>query len=61
MRSGTDAGQAPGPRKARSGEEAQRQQDAIHRIDRILSKVKVEVDADTVDGDVIVDAEVVEG
>ncbi|MDQ1022433.1 tRNA-dihydrouridine synthase [Streptomyces umbrinus] len=45
--------------KARSGEGAQRQQDTIRRIGRILSKVKV--DADTVDGDVIVDAELVEG
>ncbi|WP_331722797.1 hypothetical protein OG848_47485 (plasmid) [Streptomyces canus] len=47
-------------RKARSGEEAQRQQDAIRRIGRILSKVKVDADVDTVDADVIVDAELVE-
>ena len=47
-------------RKARSGEEAQRQQDAIRRIGRILTKVKVDADA-TDDGDVIVDAELVEG
>lgn len=55
-------------RKARSSEEAQRQQDAIRRIGRILSKVKVDadaapdgnVDADAVDEDGIVDAELVE-
>ncbi|MEU9197747.1 hypothetical protein [Streptomyces hundungensis] len=53
-------------RKARSGEEAQRQQDAIRRIGRILSKVKVDADAapdgnaDAVDEDGIVDAELVE-
>lgn len=52
-------------RKARSGEDAQRQQDAIRRIGRILSKVKVDADAvpdpDAVDEDGIVDAELVEG
>ncbi|MFF8035919.1 hypothetical protein [Streptomyces sp. NPDC016626] len=56
-------------RKARSSEEAQRQQDAIRRIGRILSKVKVDadatpdvnVDAGAVDEDGIVDAELVEG
>ncbi|MEU1669392.1 hypothetical protein ABZ547_38630 [Streptomyces sparsogenes] len=58
-------------RKARSGEDAQRQQDAIRRIGRILSKVKVDADA-TLDADAdagagaveeddIVDAELVEG
>jgi len=47
-------------RRVRTGEEAQRQQDAIRRIGRILSKVKVEADADIVDGEVIVDAELVE-
>ncbi|WP_307718026.1 hypothetical protein [Streptomyces sp. V4I23] len=55
-------------RKARSPEEAQRQQDAIRRIGRILSKVKVDadatpnvnVDAGAVDEDGIVDAELVE-
>ncbi|MBV7674332.1 hypothetical protein STHAL_33335 [Streptomyces halstedii] len=53
-------------RKARSSEEAQRQQDAIRRIGRILSKVKVDADAtpdgnaDAVDEDGIVDAELVE-
>ncbi|WP_331745875.1 hypothetical protein [Streptomyces virginiae] len=46
-------------RKVRSGEEAQRQQDAIRRIGRMLSQVKVE--ADIVDGEVVVDAETVEG
>lgn len=46
-----------GASKARNGEEAQRQQDAIRRIGRILTKVKVDAD----DGDVIVDAELVEG
>lgn len=40
-------------RKGRTREEAQRQQDAIRRIGRILSKVKV-------DADDIVDAEIVE-
>ncbi|MGW6247954.1 hypothetical protein [Streptomyces roseolus] len=56
-------------RKARSSEEAQRQQDAIRRIGRILSKVKVDADAtpdvavgaDAADEDGIVDAELVEG
>lgn len=51
-------------RKARSGEDAQRQQDAIRRIGRILSKVKVDADATpdagVVDEDGIVDAELVE-
>ncbi|MFI8504504.1 hypothetical protein ACIGFK_39275 [Streptomyces sp. NPDC085524] len=56
-------------RKTRSGEEAQRQQDAIRRIGRILSKVKVDadathdavlVDAHAGDEDGIVDAELVE-
>lgn len=47
-------------RRVRTGEEAQRQQDAIRRIGRILSKVKVEADAGIVDGEVIVDAELVE-
>ncbi|MFG3142477.1 hypothetical protein ACGFZA_40500 [Streptomyces sp. NPDC048211] len=47
-------------RRARSSEEAQRQQDAIRRIGRILSKVKVEADTDIVDGEVVVDAELVE-
>ncbi|MFH8336320.1 hypothetical protein [Streptomyces sp. AM6-12] len=52
-------------RKARSSEEAQRQQDAIRRIGRILSKVKVDADAIpdvnvAVDEDGIVDAELVE-
>ncbi|MFJ9153397.1 hypothetical protein ACIRP7_36285 [Streptomyces sp. NPDC102270] len=55
-----DATEDKAARKARSGEEAQRQQDAIRRIGRILSKVKVDADADTVDEDVIVDAELVE-
>ncbi|MFI1004918.1 hypothetical protein ACIP10_36060 [Streptomyces galbus] len=48
-------------RRTRRGEDAQRQQDAIRRIGRILSKVKVEADADTVDDDGVVDAELVEG
>ncbi|MFD0555293.1 hypothetical protein ACFQ0X_43540 [Streptomyces rectiviolaceus] len=48
-------------RKVRSGEEAQRQQAGIRRIGRVLAKVKVEADTDTLDGDVVVDAELVEG
>ncbi|MEE1930816.1 hypothetical protein V1J52_21955 [Streptomyces sp. TRM 70351] len=48
-------------RKARSGEEAQRQQDAIRRIGRILSKVEVDTDVDADAENVIVDAELVEG
>lgn len=49
-------------RKARSSEAAQRQQDAIRRIGRILSKVKVAADTDTSDGDgdTVADAELVE-
>ncbi|WP_371640297.1 hypothetical protein [Streptomyces virginiae] len=37
-------------RKVRSGEEAQRQQDAIRRIGRILSQVKVEAEISPADG-----------
>ncbi|QNE79568.1 hypothetical protein F0344_34395 (plasmid) [Streptomyces finlayi] len=48
-------------RRARSSEKAQRQEDAIRRIGRILSKVKVEADGDIIDGEVVVDAELVEG
>ncbi|WNI20231.1 hypothetical protein [Actinacidiphila sp. ITFR-21] len=47
-------------RRVRTSEEAQRQQAAIRRIGRILSKVKVDADAGAVDGEVIVDAELVE-
>ncbi|MFB7258071.1 hypothetical protein [Streptomyces nojiriensis] len=52
-------------RKTRSGEEARRQEEAIRRIGRILSKVKVDADVaspdvDASDEDGIVDAELVE-
>ncbi|WP_329296253.1 hypothetical protein [Streptomyces sp. NBC_01455] len=56
-----DATEDKAGRRARSSEEAQRQQDAIRRIGRILSKVKVESDADIIDGEVVIDAELVEG
>lgn len=56
-----DATEDKAARRARSSEEAQRQQDAIRRIGRILAKVKVEADAEIVDEDVVVDAELVEG
>ncbi|MGW2181233.1 hypothetical protein ACWCXX_24670 [Streptomyces sp. NPDC001732] len=56
-----DATEDKKARGARSSEGAQRQQAAIRRIGRILAKVKVESDHDTIDGEVIVDVEVVEG
>lgn len=46
-------------RRVRGSEEAVRQQAAIRRIGRILSKVKVEADDDIVDAEVV-DAELVE-
>ncbi|MFE1522181.1 hypothetical protein ACFW9I_36275 [[Kitasatospora] papulosa] len=46
-------------RKLRTGSDAQRQQDAIRRIGRILGKIKVEADDDALDA-VAVDAELVE-
>lgn len=46
-------------RLVRSGEEARRQQADIRRIGRILSKVKVEADADIGDAEVV-DAELIE-
>ncbi|TBO58894.1 hypothetical protein EYS09_15045 [Streptomyces kasugaensis] len=56
-----DAAEDKAARRARSSEEAQRQQETVRRIGRILSKVKIEADANIVDGEVIVDAELVEG
>ncbi|MFE1519559.1 hypothetical protein ACFW9I_22515 [[Kitasatospora] papulosa] len=46
-------------RTARAGEDAQRQQDAIRRIGRILSKIKVEAVGEVIDPSVV-DAELVE-
>ncbi|MFZ3475180.1 hypothetical protein ACODT4_39900 [Streptomyces sp. 2.9] len=46
-------------RMVRSGEEAKRQQEAIRRIGRILSKVKVEADTEIIDVEVVVDTETV--
>ncbi|MFI8008443.1 hypothetical protein [Streptomyces sp. NPDC086010] len=46
-------------RRERSGSDAQRQQNAIRRIGRILGKIKVEADDDALDP-AVVDAEIVE-
>ncbi|MFF1399409.1 hypothetical protein ACFVZD_37125 [Streptomyces sp. NPDC058287] len=56
-----DAAEDEGVRAVRSGEEAERQQNAIRRIGRILAKVKVDVADDaTSDGNLVVDTEIVE-